>query len=207
MITLRQIAAEIIRIESGGDQSIDSQLSEGYVVLMIRQALNKMMPGKVFERLSNDDRSALQLITVPYEVTVVGSSPNQYIDLPEFYENLPNNKGFVSVAPIDDPSNHFIPRSQPGVTRNLPCADLDPGTNSYWSRGFRVFFDNDIDLGKVLVELVVAAPDSIGINSSLPIYPEMQYDLIMMVRQMLANQPVQDKVLDGNKDIGVKTAR
>jgi len=37
-ITIRKIAQEVIRLESGGDRSMDSQLSEGYVMTMVRQA-------------------------------------------------------------------------------------------------------------------------------------------------------------------------
>jgi len=56
----------------------------------------------------------------------------------------------------------------------------------------------------VLVDLVVASPDSIEPDDVLPIYPEHQADLIVMVRQMIANRPLQDKILDSNADLGVK---
>lgn len=207
MITLRQIAAEIIRLESGGSQSTDSQLREAYVILMIRQALNKMLPMKVYERLNSEDgdRGVPQLMIASYEVTVVGENPVKSIPLPEFYLNLPYNKGLVAIAPVDDPTNVFIPRLNPTVSRGLPCSDKDPGQYSYWTKGMNVYFDDDMDLAVVLVDLVVAAPDSIGINDSLPIYPEMQADVIIMVRQMIAGTPPQDKKLDGNADIGIKT--
>ncbi len=206
MITLRKLALEVMRLESGGDQSADSQLSEAYVILMLRQASNKFLQTKVFEKLNEDDRSQLQLMVASYEVDVQGDNPSKYIDLPEFYMNLPFNRGLAAIAPIDDPTNHFIPRLNPAVSRNLPCADLDPGQYSYWSKGLKVYFDGDqVDFGKVLVDLVVASPDSIGPDDALAIFPEQQYDLIMMVRQMLQNRPLQDKLLDGNADVGVKT--
>lgn len=205
MISLRKIAQEVIRLESGGDPSNDSQLDEAYIILMIRQASNKFLQGKIFERLNEDDRSGLQLMTVTYTVDVQGENPNKYIDLPEFYMNLPFNKGLAAIAPVEDPTNFFIPRHNPSVSRTLPCADLEPGQYSYWSKGLKAYFDGDqVDFGKVLVDLVVASPDSVGADDSLPIYPEQQFDLIMLVRQMLANQPIQDKILDNNKDVGVK---
>lgn len=205
-ITLRKIAQEVLRLESGGDVSNDSQLSEGYVILMIRQASNKFLKTELFERMADDDRSAPQLMIASYEVDVVGDLPNKYIDLPDFYINLPFNKGLHAIAPIEDPTNHMIPRLNPAVSRNLPCADLEPGQISYWTKGMRVYFDGDeLDLGKVLVDLVVASPDNIGPDDSLPIFAEQQYDLIMLVRQMLANRPIQDKLLDSNADIGVRT--
>jgi hypothetical protein len=135
---------------------------------------------------------------------VQGEGSTKYIDLPEFYVNLPFNKGLHQIAPIDDPTNAMIPRLNPAISKDLPCADLDPGQNSYWTKGRKVFFDNDLDLSKVLVDLVVASPDSVGIDDALPIYPEQQIEVIQRVREMIKTMPVQDKRLDGNPDLGTK---
>lgn len=205
MITLQQLAWEVIRIESGGSQSDDSELSESYVIKMLRQAANKLLSAQIYNNLNSDDRGSLPLCIASYTVSVQGSHPNKYIDLPEFYMALPFNKGLYGIAPVDDRSKHFIPRHNPGVSRDLPCADFDPGTYSYFTEGLRVYFDNNLPLAKVLVKLLVAAPDNISKTDNLAIYPDMQVDLIMLVRQMLANQPIQDKRLDNNKDIGVRT--
>jgi hypothetical protein len=204
MITLRKLSRQIIELESGGSQSIDSQLSEAYVIQLVRQASNKFLTQDLMARMSQDDRSGVQLMIASYEVTVQGEDPNKYITLPEFYINMPFNKGIHGIAPVDDPTNFFIPRQNPSVSFNLPCSDLEPDTYSYWTKGLKVYFDNDIDFAIVLVDLLVASPDTIGINDPLPIYSEHQADLIMMVRQMIANRPLQDKILDGNADLGVK---
>ena len=195
-ITVRKLAQEIIRLESGGDRSNDSQLSEGYVMLMVRQASNKFLKNMIFENYSDDDRSTLPLMVVRYEVDTAGTSPNKYITLPDFYVHLPFNKGLRGVALVEDPTNEGIPRHNPGVSRNLPCADLGPDEFSYYTEGSKVYFDDNFDYGKVLLKLVVASPDSITDDAFLPIYPEHQADLILMVRQMIANRPPQDKVLD-----------
>ncbi len=204
MITIRQIAQEVIRLESGGSPSNDSELNEGYVMLMVRQASNRFLKNMILENYADDDRSTIPLMVVRYEVAVAGTIPNKYITLPDFYIHLPFNKGIRGVAPVKDPTNEFIPRHNPAVSRNLPCADLDPGQYSYYTEGLKIYFDGDFDLGKVLLKLVVASPDSIEADDPLPIYAEHQADLIMMVRQMLAGQPIQDKILDANKDVGVK---
>jgi hypothetical protein len=203
-ITLRKLARQVIELESGGSQSVDSQLSEAYVILLCRQASNKFLTQDLYARMSQDDRSTLQLMIASYEVTVAGENPNKYITLPEFYINLPFNKGIHGIAPVEDPTNFFIPRQNPSVSFNLPCSDLEPETYSYWTKGMKVYFDNDIDFAKVLVDLVVASPDTIDKDDPLPIYPEHQADLIVMVRQMIANRPLQDKIVDGNPDLGVK---
>jgi hypothetical protein len=205
MTTLRKLARQIIELESGGAQSTDSALAEAYVILLCRQSCSKVIMPKVYERLKDDDRGSLSLLIASYEVPVQGQSPNKYIDLPEFYFSLPFNKGLAAIAPIDDPTNHFIPRHNPSVSRSLPCADLDPGQHSYWTKGAKVYFDDDMELAKVLVDLLVAAPDKIGVDDMLPLYPDQQIDVIVMVRQMLQGQPIQDKKLDNNPSIGVKT--
>jgi len=204
MITLQKVAAEIIRLESGGSQSDDSELSEAYVILMCRQAANKLLVPIIYNQLNGDDRGTLPLVIASYTVDVQGSHPNRYIDLPEFYQALPFNKGLYGIAPVDNRSKHFIPRHNPGVSYGLPCADLDPGMYSYFTEGLKVYFDDVMDLKKVLVKLLVVAPDNIAKTDSLPIYPEMQADLILMVRQMIANTPPQDRRLDGSPDIGIK---
>jgi hypothetical protein len=205
MVTLEKLAAEVIRLESGGSPSMDSELSEAYVILMLRQAANKLLAPIIYNNMNSDDRGTLPLVIASYTVDVQGSHPNRYLDLPEFYQALPFNKGLYGIAPVDNRSKHFIPRHNPGVSYGLPCADLDPGMHSYFTEGLKVYFDDQMSLKKVLVKLLVVAPDNIAKTDSLPIYPEMQADLIQMVRGMLANQPIQDKKLDGNKDIGVKT--
>lgn len=207
MITVRQLAQEVMRLESGGDVSDDSQLLEGYVMLLVRQAANKLIAPLIFSKMAEGDRGPLQMLIVGYEVDVSGQEPNKYLDLPEFYQNLPFNKGLYGIAPIEDPTNHFIPRNNPSVTQNLPCADLEPDQNSYYTEGLRVYFDKSMELAKVLVKLMVVAPDSITPDAALPIYPEMQFDIIALTRQMLRDQPIQDKILDNNPDIGVKTGR
>lgn len=204
MITLRQIALEIIELESGGARNDDSNLSLPYVVLYVRQFSNTVLAPRVFEKLAVDDRSLLQLMIASYTVSVQGTGSTKYITLPEFYMSLPFNKGLAAVAPVDDPTNHFIPRNSPAVSKNLPCADLEPGQFSYWTKGMNVYFDNDLEFGKVLVDLVVASPDSIGLDDPLPIYPEHQAQIIRMVRAELKSMPLQDRRLDGSPDIGTK---
>jgi len=205
MITLRQIALEIIELESGGARSDDSNFSLPYVVQYVRQFSNTVLAPRVFEKLAVDDRSLLQLMIASYTVTVQGTGSTKYITLPEFYMSLPFNKGLAAVAPVDDPTNNFIPRGSPAVSKDLPCADLDPGQFSYWTKGMNVYFDNDgFEFGKVLVDLVIASPDSIGLDDSLPIYPEHQSQIIKMVRAELKSMPLQDRRLDSSPDIGTK---
>jgi len=89
MVTLQQLAWEVIRLESGGSQSDDSELSEAYVIKMLRQAANKLLSPIIYNNLNSDDRGTLPLVIASYTVDVQGSHPNRYLDLPEFYQSLP----------------------------------------------------------------------------------------------------------------------
>lgn len=210
MITLKKLAFEAMRLEYGEQIDNDeSQLSTNYVILLCRQASNKFLAPMIFQKMAEDDRSGLNLVIAQYTVSVTGTNPNKSIALPEFYMHLPFNRGLHGIAPVDDPTNFFIPRHNPSVSRNLPCADLEPGQYSYWTVGLNVYFDETMDLSKVLLYLCVASPDSIGVDDSLPIYPEMQWDIIALVRQMMRESPapLQERLVDPNFEVGQTNKR
>jgi hypothetical protein len=204
-VTLRKLARQVIKIESGGNRMRDSHLSEAYVILHIRQALAKIVKPLYYENLNSDDRSTPVMYIIPYkvEVKVDDDTQRKYFDLPDFFIHLPFNKGLRAVTPVDDPLNEFVPKHNPGVSFNLPCGDLQ-GLTGYWIEGMKVFIDDKCELDWLLCKLLCPAPDSIEEDDPLPIYPEQQDDVIRLTREILANQPVQDRLADGNKDIGVR---
>lgn len=201
-ITVRQLARQIIKIESGGNRSNDSHLNEDYIMLHVRQALNKLIPMVLYENWKNDNFAAPMYIA-SYEVPVMGEDDRKYLTLPDFYINVPFNKGLKGIAPVEDPTDEFIPRHYPEVSRNRPYADAE-GQHTYHTEGYTVRFDKALDLDKVLVKLIVGAPDNLHFDSPLPIYAEQQDTLLRIVRETIMAQPVQDKILDNNKDIGTR---
>jgi hypothetical protein len=207
MITLRKIAYEFRRMEAGGDPGPDFHISIPYAILLARQCFNVILKQSYWEAINNDDRSGgMQMVIVGYEVDVLGENDHKYIALPEFFLNLPFNTGLKGIAPIEEPSHEFIPRNTPSVSYNLPCGDVQQQM-SYYQEGMRVMFDKAMDLAKVLVKLRVGAPDSITEDMSLPIYPEQQHSILMLMRATMANAPIQDKIIDNNKDIGTRIPR
>lgn len=206
-VTLRKIAYQFRKMMAGGDPNPDFPITEAYAVLHARQCLNFLLKPEYFDNVNNDQRSGgLELMIASYEVDVLGEDNHQYLDLPDFYIRLPFNKGLKGIAPIEEPTNEFIPRHTPEVTFNLPCADAE-GQMTYYTEGKKVYFDKEVDLAKVLVKLIIAAPDSIGVDDSLPIYPEQQTSLLLLMKSMFKEEPVQDKIIDNNKDISVRTPR
>lgn len=205
MSTLRSLAQQIIRLENGGPVSDQSVWDEGHVMALVRQGANLMLNPIILGQMSDDDRSAPPLLIVRYTVDVLedGDSAHSYIELPEFYKHLSFNRGLKGISLVEEPDQEMIPRQQPGVSRGLACADAEQQL-TYFQEGTRILFDKPIDVAKVLLKLLVAAPSSIGPDAALPIYKEMEGVIITWVRQQLANRPIQDRILDGNPDAGVR---
>lgn len=201
-ITLRKIAYQFRRMEAGGDPGPDFPITEAYAILLARQCLNEMLGQLIFAFMNTDDRGHIPMYIASYEVDVLGEADHKYIDLPDFYQPLPFNKGLKGIAPIEEPHHEFIPRHNPSVTYNLPSGDVEL-QQSYSVEGFRVRFDKDLDLAKVLVKLIVAAPDNIDEDDSLPIFANQQAPLLRLMRATYAGTPIQDKIIDSNKDLGV----
>lgn len=201
-ITLRQLAFEFRRMEAGGDPSPDFHIPEAYAILLARQCLAMLIKPQIFENYNDDDRSLPGLFIAHYTVNVLGDVNHRYINIPEFFMSLDRNRG-LKIAPVEEPTHEFIPRNTPGVTYNLESADAEQ-QHTYYLEGLKAFFDKEMELAKVLVKCFVPAPASISEDSPLPIYPEQQIPLLTLMRQTWADRSVQDKVIDGNKDLGVK---
>ncbi len=209
MTSLKKLAYEILRLEYGENVATDdSQLSPNYVMLLCRQACNIVLKKYIYERINEDDRSSPTMFIVRYTVNTSGSSGSKTLTLPEFYQHLPFNKGLHGIATTVAPTTFFIPRHSPEVSNGLPCADLEPGQHSFWTMGFTVSFSSQMNESSVYVYLLVAAPDTIGATDSLPLYADMQIEVINIVRQMIRDgkQPLQERVMDPDTDFG-KTRR
>lgn len=196
-ITLRQIASQIHRLESGGDLSNDSQFDDGYTIMLARMAANTLLKPKIYANLSEDDRGSLPMLIATYTLPVKGDGKHKYITLPEFFQSLPFNRGLKGIAPVEEPTYQFIPRNTPEVSHNLPCADAEM-QGTFYQEGMNVIFDKEIEFGFVLAKLLVVAPDSIGPDDFLPLPPEDQISIIQIVREMYRNKVPQDKTLNGN---------
>lgn len=200
-ITLRQLAYEFRRVEAGGDPGPDFPISEAYAILLARQCLNELLGHLIFAYMDSDDRGPIPMYIATYTVDVEGEDNHKYLDLPEFYQPMPFNKGLKGIAPVEEPTHEFVPRHNPSVSYNLPCADVEQ-QQSYYVEGTRVFFDKEVGFTKLLVKLIIAAPDSITEDAALPIFANQQAPLLRLMRVTYSNRPIQDKIIDGNKDLG-----
>lgn len=206
MITVNQIAHQVRRDLTGGDTSKDSNFNIEYIKIRARQGLNKLLKLAIYEKRNNFDRSAVTQYIATYPNLDVEEDTDRgepYLDIPEFYQSLPHNKGIYAVCPNDNHQEPLIRRNFQSVSYGLPCYHLE-GKKGYYVEGMRIYFDKDFDDGKATLKLIVAAPDKFGDDDPLPILPEQQFDLIDMVKASMAERPLEDKINDGNPDIGVK---
>lgn len=187
MVTLKQLAALYLEQRLGGDRSTDSELSYQDAVFRGRIACNHVLKISYIEKLADDDRSNIATCIVPYELTVQNDTDCAYVNLPEFFLNLAHNRGIDRVfqrktKKKGNPTNtEFSLVHQPATNLKSRTARY-PGINICWQEGFKLKFYNMYaepgQANKIIVNLVVAAPDTIGENDALPITADM-VDLVL----------------------------
>lgn len=191
MITLRKLAWQYIDEMTGGRQSQDSTLDDRMVALEIRAILNELIKPEYYTKYAQGDRSAITQCIATYKNIPIKKDEDLdafYSDLPEFYIALPYNKGVHSVIMADRRNQVPIPlvrRNTPGVSYNTDVFQMIR-KKSYYVEGLKVYYDSrDIDTkkNKAIIKLIVAAPDSIGLDDPLPILPEHQAEVLRRLRQ------------------------
>lgn len=206
MITLRKLAFQIMDDLSGGGRTTDSKLDEREVILKIRQALNEVMSLKYFEKYNEGDRSAISMYISTYKLTLLNDNDlnRAYITLPEFNASLPYNRGLHRMWIKSDPEQKDIVLShQPGIGGRLRAGNVS-GVIYAYQEGFSVILRNvSVEPGEepetVVTQLIIAGPDSIGINDPLPIVPEQQSEVLKRIMAFYRPIP-QDLAINGNKD-------
>lgn len=202
MITLRELAWMIIREASGGDPSHDSPYGERTVIKKVKMHLNQALKVERFTRMNLGDKSTMPLFIYTYEgLDVDKQKAVPELTLPEFYIDLPHNKGVHMIAPDCDPHKPYIRRNNHGVSRNLDCGKL-LGEAGWWQEGFKVFFSPKEKVkDKAIVKLVLVGPDALGDDDPVPVTPDMLAPIVAAIKAELIQQPPQDVINDNNKDL------
>jgi len=188
-VTLKQLAATIIDRGVGGDKENKSEFTYQDVIFKLRTILNEILKPIYFEKWNENDRSAITQCIASYELTLTNDPDCAYILLPDFYMALPFNRGIHRIyqramkASGNPTGTEFVLSHNPAVNLKTRTARY-AGINIAWVEGFKIKFynlyaepqganPNVPGTNKVIVQLIVAAPDSIGENDPLPIMPEM----------------------------------
>jgi len=121
------------------------------------------------------------------------------VELPP-YMSMKFNNG-VRISPMKAPNKRFIPISNPGVTSNLLHGDLERESQGFYLEGQKAFFMRDItrdEIKKVLLRIVMAAPESLGIDDPLPLLPENIGRIKDLVKARVQNKVANDRLNDNN---------
>jgi hypothetical protein len=205
--TKRSIATEVIKIYSGGNKSKDSGLDVRDVILLVNHVLNHKVKLKFFENYSFD-RSGVDgqyIASFPnIDVTKDTARGEYYSLLPSIYVALPNNRGIRQVSPMKNQRDPFIIRQNGnrGIHSLLPSGNLE-GRIGLYPEGSKIWYDADMgkkNITKVLIKLVVASPDNIGENDSLPLDAAAVSDVIKEVYTILMGRQPHDKINDNNEN-------
>lgn len=208
MTTLRSLAFQFID-DITGSQTTDSRLDERDVILKIRQILNEVMILSAIPRLKAGDGSAITQYISTYQLTI-NNDPllnRAFVTLPEFYASLIYNKGihriFFQKDKIQDSYKDVVLSHHPSIGNNQRAGNL---ANVYYAyvEGFNIYFRNLVVEPKenpvVVVQIIVAAPDSIGINDTLPIIPEQQSEVLKRLKMYYTPVPL-DLVVNNNPNV------
>jgi hypothetical protein len=206
MITLRTIAWQFLDDISGGGVTKDTRFDEREIILKIRQLLNEVLMLSVFQKAQEGDRSAITTYISRYELLVVVDKEKAYVTIPEFFTGQAYNRGIHRIFLKRDPYKDFIISHNPGVSKNLGAGNVY-GENYVFIEGYTMIFRN-LKLPKsptaldktVVLQLIIAAPDSIGINDILPVLPEHQTEILKRLKAQYIPTP-QDPTNNNNKDI------
>jgi hypothetical protein len=204
----------VIRDLSGGDIPNDSPYDPAYVIQHLREAMNEDLEFKMLQKRGGDedDKSHITQYIATYkniEVKKDNTTQEIYAELPGEFISIKHNKGIHSVHKQEGVNKkvHLLPMirvTNPGVTMNLPHANFEKKNWGYYTEGMRVIWMRDIkrdNITHVCMKLLIAAPESIGLDDPLPILPESAARIMDRVKLRVQNKFTQDRLLDNNPNL------
>lgn len=199
------LAQQVIRRLSGGNQPADSTLDRREVIKLITQAINEMVKANFFEnyKLGEPGVDGVYIATYKSQSVVLDSDRNEYYTtLPNIYVALPKGRGIRQVSSMKNQKKPFIIRENgnQGIYANLPAGRLE-GNIGVYPEGNKIWYSKDMrkeNIDKVLLKLVVGAPDSIGESDTLPIDASVEFAVIERVLGWLDPTIPQDKINNNN---------
>jgi hypothetical protein len=208
MTTLRILANQFIDDISGQSKTADSRWDEREVVLKIRQLLNEVMILAYFGKYQEGDRSAITQYISTYKLPLQNDSDlnRAFVTLPEGYAALPYNRGIHRVFFKRDDENYkdVVISHNPSIGQNTKAGRVPDVVYGYLE-GFNVFFRNlsvepDDDPLTVVAQLIIAAPDTIGLNDPLPVVPEQVSEVMKRLMASYRPTPI-DLAANGNPQL------
>lgn len=203
MTTLRKLAALHIDKWSGGQHGVDSPMYYRTEILKIRGILNELLRVQTLQARNEGDKTASGNCIASYDLAVAVAGGVAKATLPQFPINLPFNGGIHRVFPKNRIQGgfDFTRTYNPGVSAHSEAGNY-PGYKYYWQQGkelcFKGAYSEPNEDMNVTVQIIVAAPDSIGENDELPIGPDMETEVLRRMDQLRLPMVPVDKVNNNN---------
>jgi len=199
METLRQLAYTAIGRLQGGDRKTTSEYSVQDIVFKLRGICNEFLKADYITKYSDSDRGAIAQCIASYELELENDPDCAFVTLPEIPINLPWNRSIHRIFQrayhlSGDPTDkEFTLSHQPAIGLKTRTARY-PGINICWQESFKIkFFDLFAEPGensKIIAQIIVAAPSSIGEDDPLPIPPEWSSKILDRLVQQELNPPL-----------------
>lgn len=199
MITLRQLAFTGISRLQGGDRTTTSEYSVQDIIFKLRGICNESLKADYVTKYADSDKSAIPQCIASYELDLQNDPDCAYVTISELPINLAFNRGMHrifqrSFHQAGNPTDkEFTLSHQPAIGLKTRTARY-PTINICWQEGFKIkFFNVYAEPGttdKIIVQLIVAAPDSIGEDDALPIPPEWSTRILDRLAQQELNPPL-----------------
>lgn len=207
--TIGRLTEQIQRILTGGDATVDNQITFAEIKLLVGQVTNKLLKIERFNVLINEgDYGVPSCIIATYDnIPVATYKSKSRSILPVVPMSLPRNMGVWAITPTTDLDNLFIPIPS-GTFGLLKKIDVEKdllGQIGYEVDGLNVVYTSDIrnaptSITSVCMKLLVTDPTALGDYDILPIPADMEQDVITQVIQILSTyQPKDDSVDNSNK--------
>lgn len=197
MTTKKKLAAQIMRLLSGGNKTKDSNLNELYIIEEIGQVCHKLIRGEYFELKNAFDEPLQHTYIATYtNVTVTNDTQRQrnYALLPARPMHLPGGLGIQEVRPYtgkpakDVPMIPIMPHeislfsglnTGMEIFKDSYCWEPDRDRVWFTEKNDATLIDNSITA--VEIKMAVIDPAQVGTTDELPISPEMEIDVISQV--------------------------
>jgi len=225
MTTLGKITEQIYRLYNGGDPSIDQEISQKEIELLVLQTVNKLLKIETLQvNLALGDNFPPHTAIATYDNVATTALNDEFCKaaLPAQPISLPRGMGVWAITKrvetssgsgvfIDDFESPFVPMvsGQIGIMAGVGHTGIkDVLLSNVIAYELRtnseiIFYASRADVGNnVNIKLLVVDPANVSSSSTLPIGSDQEAQVISEVLTLLGVvSPTTDEVANANKQI------
>lgn len=205
VVTIGRLSEEILKVLSGGDIPLATDVTLNEIKLAIGQVANKLLKIDFLQvNMKTGEMIPNGAVVGLYEGITFSAYGNgkSTATLPIKPLKLPRNMGVYSIFKTTDPDKEFIPlqMGQAGLIKSQKLVNGLLGQIGYEVFGDRIEFTQDLTAvmpGETLtMRLVIMDVSLYGDYDILPITPEMEWDIKNEIIGLYSKEPIADKVVD-----------